>query len=196
MNGEIELFIRICIAIIFISSSISKYINFEKHIGIIEDYKILPPNWSKSLGNLDFSIEFVIGILLLLGLFQFWSGVIGSGLLLIYTIAIVINILRGRTEISCGCGGVMGNHNLCWKLVIRNISLISICIVISLNKELLFSLDAIIFRNKSLEVFGYKAWDTIFVSLQSIIIVLIAKEIMNIKKLFNRIILALKIRKQ
>lgn len=192
MNAELELFIRICIALIFISSSISKFNTFDKHIGIIENYKVLPANWSRVLGKLDILVEFVIGILLLLGLFQFFGGLFAGCLLLTYTIAIVINILRGRTEISCGCGGVLGNHNLSWKLVIRNIVLICICIVVALNKELLFSFDAIIFRNKSIMVFGYKAWETLFVSLQAIIIVLIAKEIINIKKIFSRIILSFK----
>ncbi|MGE7999219.1 MauE/DoxX family redox-associated membrane protein [Lysinibacillus sp. NPDC093190] len=192
MNSEFELFIRICMAIIFFSSSISKYNTLDKHIGIIENYKVLPPSWSSVVGKLDVLVEFCLGILLLLGLFQFLSGLIAGGLLLIYTMAIVINIMRGRKEISCGCGGVLGNHNLSWKLVIRNIILVSICILVSLNKELLFSIDAIIFRNKSLEVFGYKAWETIFVTLQAIIIVLIAKEIINIRKLFKRIILSFK----
>ena len=192
MIAELELFIRICMAIIFLSSSISKYNTLEKHIGIIENYKVLPPHWSRVLGKLDILVEFSIGTLLLLGLFQFLSGLIAGSLLLIYTVAIVINILRGRTEISCGCGGVLGNHNLSWKLVIRNIALVSICIVVSLNKEILFSIDAIIFRNKSLEVFGYKAWETLFISLQTIIIVLISKEIISIKKIFKRIILSFK----
>ncbi|WP_337983213.1 MauE/DoxX family redox-associated membrane protein [Lysinibacillus sp. C5.1] len=192
MNSEFELFIRICMAIIFFSSSISKYNTLDKHIGIIENYKVLPPSWSSVVGKLDVLVEFCLGILLLLGLFQFLSGLIAGGLLLIYTMAIVINIMRGRKEISCGCGGVLGNHNLSWKLVIRNIILVSICILVSLNKELLFSIDAIIFRNKSLEVFGYKAWETIFVTLQAIIIVLIAKEIINIRKIFKRIILSFK----
>ena len=60
------------------------------------------------------------------------------------------------------------------------------------KQRITFSIDAIIFRNKSLEVFGYKAWETIFVTLQAIIIVLIAKEIINIRKIFKRIILSFK----
>lgn len=192
MIAELDLFIRICIAIIFISSSISKYNTFDKHIGIIEDYKVLPTNWSRVMGKLDITAEFVVGLLLLVGLFQFFGGFFAACILLIYTIAIVINLLRGRNEISCGCGGVLGNHNLSWILVTRNILLSLICIKVAFNKELLFSLDAILFRNNSLMVFGYKAWETFFISLLIIIMVLIAKEITNIKKNFSRIISSFK----
>ncbi|MGO4119283.1 MauE/DoxX family redox-associated membrane protein, partial [Rhizobium ruizarguesonis] len=45
-------------------------------------------------------------------------------LLVVYSVAITINLVRGRNEISCGCGGVLGTHNLSWKLVIRNIFLL------------------------------------------------------------------------
>ena len=40
------------------------------------------------------------------------------------TVAVAINVWRGRTNIDCGCGGVEGKQRLSWGLVARNSVLI------------------------------------------------------------------------
>jgi len=37
-----------------------------------------------------------------------------------YGAAIAINLLRGRTELKCGCGGIRADQSIHWGLVVRN----------------------------------------------------------------------------
>jgi hypothetical protein len=47
--------------------------------------------------------------------------IIGAILLFgVYGGAIAINLLRGRTELKCGCGGIVADQTIHWGLVARN----------------------------------------------------------------------------
>ena len=45
-------------------------------------------------------------------------------LLLLYSAALAMNILRGRKQLDCGCGGA--TQGLGWGLVVRNLTLVAI----------------------------------------------------------------------
>lgn len=47
----------------------------------------------------------------------------GTALFAIYAVAMGANLIRGRREIDCGCGGPDGVQALSWLLVARNIAL-------------------------------------------------------------------------
>ncbi|QSF35850.1 DoxX family membrane protein (plasmid) [Priestia megaterium] len=192
MNSALELFLRVFLAFIFLSSAISKYNNFDKHIGIISDYKVIPSNFSKIAGRLDFIAELAVGILLIIGLLEIVAIIGAVSLLFVYITAISINLLRGRTEISCGCGGVLGNHQLSWKLVVRNILLIITALLISFNKNSLFSIDTLINTNNPVYAFGYKSWQYLIISICIIILLLLIRELIHIIENFNKIISSLK----
>ena len=52
-----------------------------------------------------------------------WGGLLvlaGLGLLGVVTGAVIVNLLRGRTDLDCGCGGAGGDQRLSWGLVLRN----------------------------------------------------------------------------
>jgi hypothetical protein len=49
-----------------------------------------------------------------------WAGLAACGLLLLYGLAIGINLLRGRSEIDCGCLGPAGRQSLSSWLLARN----------------------------------------------------------------------------
>ena len=49
------------------------------------------------------------------------AAYLGAGLFAIYAGAIAINLLRGRRDIDCGCGGTDGHQALHPALVIRNL---------------------------------------------------------------------------
>ncbi|MBJ6950286.1 hypothetical protein JG666_23760, partial [Vibrio cholerae] len=69
-------------------------------------------------------------------------------LLLVYSVAISINLLRGRKEISCGCGGVLGNHKLSWMLVVRNLFIGAVSVILLMYPLSLGSLDQALKTNQ------------------------------------------------
>jgi uncharacterized membrane protein YphA (DoxX/SURF4 family) len=120
VNDELLLLIRLLMASIFLSTAISKIKHFDDSILTIQDYKIIPNSFSKPFSVANILLEIVIGSLLLLGIIQKFTSVIGAILVLIYTIAITINLFKGRNDFSCGCGGVLESNTISWWLVIRN----------------------------------------------------------------------------
>jgi hypothetical protein len=52
------------------------------------------------------------------------AGLGCAGLLGLYGVAITINLLRGRRDLDCGCGGPAQHHSLGPALVVRNFALV------------------------------------------------------------------------
>jgi uncharacterized membrane protein YphA (DoxX/SURF4 family) len=120
---ELALFCRLALSTVFLSAGFSKIGKWEHHRIIVEEYQIMPIRWVPLLVRVEVWLEVLVGFLLLLGVSM--GAWLGSVLLVAYTVAIGINLLRGRNTISCGCGGVVGDHQLSWKLVLRNLGLLA-----------------------------------------------------------------------
>lgn len=106
---------------IFISGAWTKWREREAFAQAMEGYDLIPsvavPGASRTL----IGAEFAIGGLLLTPLARPWPMLAGIALLVVVTAAVTINLLRGRTDISCGCGGASGDQTLSWSLVARNV---------------------------------------------------------------------------
>jgi uncharacterized membrane protein YphA (DoxX/SURF4 family) len=120
---DLAVWLRFVLACLFLSTAWSKYKTMAEHIGIVRDYRILPTRLTEPFAKAETYVEFTLGVLLLIGLLQPYAAAGCAGMLAVYTVAIVINLRRGRTEMSCGCGGMAGQHLLSWKLVVRNVVL-------------------------------------------------------------------------
>ena len=136
------------IGILFLSTAISKISDFKKHVIIVKEYEIIPQKLAKSFSIFEVILEFSCASLLLLGLFPVISGLVLFILLVLYTTGIVINLLKKRTTISCGCGGIAGNHHLSWFLVFRNIVLLTVVYFLLKNQTNLLSLNAVLIHPK------------------------------------------------
>lgn len=159
--------VRIVLAVMFLSSAVSKLRDLPKHFAILEDYRLLPAALVRPFGAAEITAEAGVGVLLLLGLWQPIAAWATLGLLLLYTAAVTINLLRGRTEISCGCGGVAGNHQLSWKLVVRNLILMlsAYGLTLSAGTAALGRLDNLLRGASFSAAFGWAFWITLLVSL-------------------------------
>ncbi|MGC4377299.1 MauE/DoxX family redox-associated membrane protein [Fictibacillus sp. Mic-4] len=138
---ELTLFIRMVIGIIFFSSFISKITNLTEHSNVIKSYKILPNKFVMSFAFVEISLEFFSSLLVLLGYLQEIASSILILLLILYSLAISLNLFNGRTRISCGCKGVMGDHKLSWILVLRNLLIICLCYWLTQLKTKYLSLE-------------------------------------------------------
>ena len=101
---------------IFITSSLYKLLRFEQHYAIVYSYNIVPESTNRLFAWFDSVVELVIGLCLLIGLLLKINLIFAMLLLLMYTIAITINLFRGRTNIDCGCGELleMGKYQRSW----------------------------------------------------------------------------------
>ncbi|MBH0332188.1 methylamine utilization protein MauE [Brevibacillus brevis] len=127
---ELGLLFRLILAFLFLSTFVSKISDMGTHLSIVRAYQIIPYSWSKGFTYLDLGLQVSVAVSLLIGLFTTLGLFLAILLLGVYTLAISINLARGRKKISCGCGGMAGNHFLSWKLVLRNLVFISLAVCV------------------------------------------------------------------
>lgn len=115
--------ITICaaaLAIVLIGGAWQKLRDPDVFAAAVEQYGLLPQPLIGPVARVLPLWEAASGLLLLPALTRPWGAVLAAGLLIAVTGAVVVNLLRGRTEIDCGCGGVEGGQRLSWALVARN----------------------------------------------------------------------------
>ncbi len=123
---SIRIFIRILIGFIFYSTSISKLIQLRSFRGNIQDYQLIPAALESRLAAsmvLAIAIplaEILTGTGLIIGILLIQSVILALVLLAVFSCAVLINLLRGRRDLSCHCGGSLGDHPISWWLIGRN----------------------------------------------------------------------------
>lgn len=122
----LRLFLRLLLGLILISVGISKLArpsNFQRGI---RDYQIFSSAQESKLAISTilaycFPVaEILSGLGLITGLLLNPAILLGIVLLIVFSAAITINLVRGRTDLSCHCGGAVGDHRISWWLVGRN----------------------------------------------------------------------------
>lgn len=136
MTGELTRVVAgamaVFIALIFLRAAIHKLADPDRFRGILADYGLLP---EPALPLMRWAIPALEGITA--GALM-WQGSrplgawLGVGLLLTYGAAISVNLLRGRSEIDCGCGGAP--EPLSPTLVARNLGLAAAAAPAALGK--------------------------------------------------------------
>jgi uncharacterized membrane protein YphA (DoxX/SURF4 family) len=116
-------------AYIFFFSSITKVNDYSKHLEVVKSYNILPHSLIKFVTTTMIIVELFASVIVIIDIATFYGIICLIFLTLIYTLAIQINLLRGRRDLSCGCGGVLGDHKLSYKLVIRNSAILGLLLL-------------------------------------------------------------------
>ncbi|MEI5907648.1 MauE/DoxX family redox-associated membrane protein [Bacillus spongiae] len=110
--------------LVFLFSLIDKVRNWHAFVSKVEEYRLLPKKLVKPVNYFFILIELYLVFVFLLMKFSLLNLFIFVLLICMYTGAIAINLYRGNTLISCGCGGPLENDRLSSMLLIRNLSLI------------------------------------------------------------------------
>ncbi len=121
-----RLFVRLLLGVLLLSVGVSKLAHPRQFQRGIQDYHIVPGLLEKKLALtalLSFGIplaELLAGLGLISGFWLVPAIVLALALFVVFSSAITINLARGRRDLSCHCGGVVGNHLISWWLVGRN----------------------------------------------------------------------------
>jgi uncharacterized membrane protein YphA (DoxX/SURF4 family) len=92
----------------------------------ISDYELAPASWSPALARGLMVTEFALGLGLLIALTRTPALILSVALLSVYTLAIAINIFRGRRDLNCGCSGPGGEQPIGDWLLGRNLLIIAL----------------------------------------------------------------------
>ncbi len=116
---------RIFIGIIFCISGSIKLFTYWEFVQTVYEFKIIPEIFVTEFAFILPIIEYILGVLLILGLFIKKACAALIFLLFLFIIAIAINLWR-ENLIECGCFGFMMREYIGWKLLFRDFLLITI----------------------------------------------------------------------
>lgn len=119
MVGEVA---RLTLAMVFAMAAYHAMREWTVFGGIVEQYHVVP-RWLAQLAAWILPpLEYLTAVCLVLPGTGRVGAVLGLVLMTLFTLAIVVNLARGRVLIDCGCGGASG-QNLSRGLVVRNLLL-------------------------------------------------------------------------
>jgi uncharacterized membrane protein YphA (DoxX/SURF4 family) len=101
-KGALLLLFRICLGLLFIISGLSKLLNLSHFTLIVRNFNILPFTMVPVFSILLPPLEYLLGVALVLGFYPRLGALAAAGLLIMFIIAIVINLARGHLP-ECGC---------------------------------------------------------------------------------------------
>ena len=119
IDPVIGLTIRGAFALLFALSGVEKFNDRLTFQFQLEQYQLVPAKLAPQIATGIIFLELSTAIMLLTQL-PFYGVVSGGLLLAVYAIGILINLLRGRTWMDCGCLGSSGEGLSYW-LVSRNL---------------------------------------------------------------------------
>lgn len=111
---------------IFLTAARNKFKNFSYTQESISNYQLMPQGSSATLVMILIATEIAAGILVLIPGFATLGMSLAASLLFIYSAAIAINLLRGRTSLDCGCNGPDKRQFISKGLLLRNLLLLTI----------------------------------------------------------------------
>ena len=99
----------------------------------LEAYELLPVAVAGGVAWALPGVEALAGLTLVIEPLRGVGVALSAGLLVVVTSAVVINLLRGRNGLGCGCGGIEDEQTLSWTLVARNVMLLALLAVVSFS---------------------------------------------------------------
>lgn len=115
------------IANLFFLTAFDKIIHWKEHLISVREYQIIKSSLASTALTLFIISELFVSLSIFIYGIMTLNFILCILLLVLYSVAILINLRRGYKNISCGCGSVLKNDELNISIVIRNIILIAIC---------------------------------------------------------------------
>jgi hypothetical protein len=107
---------RFAVGLIFLAAGAEKLFDTAEFERAVADYQLVPRRLVGLLARSLPLVELFAGSALLAGVFVPAAGLLAAGCLVAFSVAVGINLVRGRA-IDCGCGGVAASREIGWDLV-------------------------------------------------------------------------------
>ncbi len=123
---------KVIVGLVFVISGIIKISNPHEFVEAVNNFKMLPPVTVNLFVIIIPWMEFASGLLLMFNIFPKETVTIITGLLIIFTIAIVVAMIRSLT-FSCGCFGNIFPQDVGFLKILENLILLGLAINILIN---------------------------------------------------------------
>ena len=111
------------IALVFLQAGVSKLLSRDEFQGIVANYRLLPAGLVAPFSLLLPFAELAAGLGILTMATRAPAAVLAATLLLLFGLAMAINLARGRRDIDCGCFKSALKQTISGWLIVRNLLL-------------------------------------------------------------------------
>jgi uncharacterized membrane protein YphA (DoxX/SURF4 family) len=129
--------------VVFLLSGLAKLPRRAEFAAAVRNYRLVPDRAGEVIGNVLPPVELGAGALLALGLGIRPVAALLALFLLVFSGAVAVNLLRGRT-IDCGCFGPVAQRKITWLTVARNGILIAAAAVVVAEGPTALALDRLL----------------------------------------------------
>jgi len=119
--------LRWVLAVVFLIAFLHKVGAPASFVTTLKAYRLLPDGLALIAAYALIAAELVAAFALLVN--SVFGSIAAVSLLAIYALAILVNLLRGRRDIDCGCSGPYVRQTLSGWLIARNIGLIAVALL-------------------------------------------------------------------
>ncbi|WP_086639352.1 MauE/DoxX family redox-associated membrane protein [Acetobacter okinawensis] len=109
------------IGALFLVAGVAKLRAHDAFLGTLASYRLLPEWLYESAAWALAITETGLALLLFSGRGAFVGSVAAAALLVVFACAMGVNVLRGRTDLSCGCTPGVAGQKLSWAVVLRTL---------------------------------------------------------------------------
>ncbi|PYY72473.1 hypothetical protein CRX42_01100 [Pseudomonas jessenii] len=131
LDAAMVIAIRIFIGLMFAHAVIGKVRNRELFIAVLANYRLVPKFAVPMTAWFVLLLEAGIVLMMPFDVTVQIAGGMAGALLGVFTIAIAVNLARGRSDIDCGCFQGEARHHLSVSLVARNLLLSAMCLLLA-----------------------------------------------------------------
>jgi hypothetical protein len=131
-DPAVHLTIASAIALLFLSAALAKLRALAPFAATVAAYHLLPERLSVISAPLLPLFELAVGGALLMSGARPAAALMGSALLLLYALAIGINLIRGRRDLDCGCMGPGQRRPITPFMIWRNVALAAVLLILLL----------------------------------------------------------------
>ena len=134
---------RFGLAVVFLLSGLAKLPRRAEFVVAVRNYRLVPDRAGAAIGKILPPVELGAGALLALGLGVRPVAALLALFLLVFSGAVAINLVRGRT-IDCGCYGPVAQRQITWLTVARNAILVAAAAVVVAEGPTALALDRLV----------------------------------------------------
>ena len=135
---------RFALASLFLLAGLTKVPRVREFERVVGAYGLIPPTLVRPLARSLPVCEVAVGVLLAVGLGVRAVAALTAAVLLVFTCAVSVNLLRGR-DIDCGCFSVVTPRRITWWTVARNLVLFAFGLALAWNAPTALSVDAVFY---------------------------------------------------
>jgi hypothetical protein len=119
------------LAAVFGSAGPAKLMARDAFVGVVANYRLLPDRLVTPFALALPCLEIAVALGLLLPTTRSVAALLAAALLLLFALAMAVNLLRGRRDIDCGCAIGRLRERIGWPLVTRNLLLTLVALVLT-----------------------------------------------------------------